>query len=150
MGRRFELRGEARGVRVYDDYGHHPTEIAATLAAARPLAGPGRVIALFQPHLFSRTAYLADEFARALAEADMVVVTEIYPAREEPWPGVTAKWVVDRLTELRPGMPVGWAPQLGDAAVLAAGLARPDDLVLMIGAGDVDTAAPQILERLAS
>ena len=147
-GRRFDLRGESQGVRVYDDYAHHPTEVAATLATARALAGTGRVLAVFQPHLYSRTAYLAHEFASALARADAAVVTEIYPAREEPWPGVTGKLVVDRLTEVRPGMPVGWAPTLEAAAVLAAEQARAGDLVLTLGAGDIETIGPMILERL--
>jgi UDP-N-acetylmuramate--alanine ligase len=147
-GRRFDLRGESQGVRLYDDYAHHPTEVAATLATARALAGSGRVIAVFQPHLYSRTAYLAHEFAIALARADVAVVTEIYPAREEPWPGVTGKLVVDRLTETRPGMPVGWAPTLDAAAVLAAERARAGDLVLTLGAGDIEMIGPMILERL--
>lgn len=147
-GRRFDLRGESRGVRLYDDYAHHPTEVAATLATARALAGTGRVIAVFQPHLYSRTAYLANEFATALSHADTAVVTEIYPAREEPWPGVTGKAIVDRLTEVRPGMPVGWAPTLDGAAVLAAERARAGDLVLTLGAGDIETIGPVILERL--
>ena len=147
-GRRFDLRGESQGVQVYDDYAHHPTEVAATLATARALAGTGRVIAVFQPHLYSRTAYLAHEFASALARADAAVVTEIYPAREEPWPGITGKLVVDRLTEVRPGMPVGWAPTLDAAAMLAAERARAGDLVLTLGAGDIETVGPMILERL--
>jgi UDP-N-acetylmuramate--alanine ligase len=147
-GRRFELRGESGGVRLYDDYAHHPTEIAATLETARELAGAGRVIAVFQPHLYSRTAYLGHEFATTRARADAAVVTEIYPAREDPWPGVTGKLVVDRLTEVRPGMPVGWAPALDDAAVLAAERARAGDLVLTLGAGDIETIGAAILERL--
>lgn len=146
--RRFQLRGEQGGVRVYDDYGHHPTEIAATIAAARPLAGAGRVLAVFQPHLYSRTAHLAREFAVALAAADAAVVTEIYPAREEPWPCVTGKLIVDRLVELRPGMLVGWAPRLEDAGELAAAQARRGDIVLTVGAGDVERVAPRILELL--
>ena len=147
-GRRFALRGESSGVRVYDDYAHHPTEVAATLATTRALAGPGRIVAVFQPHLYSRTAYLAHEFATALAHADVAVVTEIYPAREEPWPGVSGKLIVDRLTEVRPGMPVGWAPALNDAVVLAAERVRAGDIVLTLGAGDVDTIGPAILKRL--
>jgi UDP-N-acetylmuramate--alanine ligase len=135
-------------VRLYDDYAHHPTEVAATLATARALAGTGRVIAVFQPHLYSRTAYLAHEFANALSRADTAVVTEIYPAREEPWSGVTGKAIVDRLTEIRPGMPIGWAPTLDVAAVLAAETARAGDLVLTLGAGDIETIGPVILERL--
>jgi UDP-N-acetylmuramate--alanine ligase len=106
------------------------------------------VIALFQPHLYSRTLYLADELASALAAADRVALTDIYAAREEPMPGVTGKLLVERLAELRPGMTVGWAPALEDAAGLAAELSRPGDLVLTIGAGDVDRAGPMILERL--
>jgi UDP-N-acetylmuramate--alanine ligase len=147
-GRRFELRGEAGAVLVYDDYAHHPTEIAATLAAARALAPRARVVVLFQPHLFSRTVHLAREFATALAGADAAVVTEIYPARERPWPDVSGKLVVDRLAEQRPGMPIGWAPSLGDAAALAASQARAGDVVLTLGAGNVNEAAERILELL--
>jgi UDP-N-acetylmuramate--alanine ligase len=150
VGRRFERRGEAGGVRVYDDYAHHPTEIEATLSAARALAAGGRVVALFQPHLYSRTLHLATELARALARADVAVVTEIYPAREAPWAGVSGKLVVDRLAEARPGMPIGWAPALDDAGRLAVGHARCGDIVLTIGAGNVDTAAEQILAALQS
>ena len=148
-GRRFEARGEAGGVRVFDDYGNHPTEVAATLAAARAVADGGRILVLFQPHLFSRTRHLARELAVALAAADAACLTDVYPAREAPVPGVTGKLVADRLAELRPGMPVGWAPRLEDAAALVAGQARPGDLILTVGAGDVDRAGPLVLERLA-
>jgi len=147
-GRRLEGRGEAGGVRVVDDYAHHPAELAATLAAARELAGRGRVVALFQPHLYSRTLHLAHELAAALSAADAACVTDVYPAREEPIDGVTGKLVSDRLTELRPGMPVGWAPTVGDGAAIAASLARPGDLVLTVGAGDVDAAVSLLLDRL--
>jgi UDP-N-acetylmuramate--alanine ligase len=146
--RRFELHAEVNGIRLYDDYGHHPAEIAATLATARELANGGRVLALFQPHLYSRTLHLTDELAAALARADIACVAEIYPAREEPIPGVSGKLVVDRVSELRPGMRVGWAPALPDAAALIASLARAGDLVLTVGAGDVDSALPLIEERL--
>ena len=146
--RRFNLAAEVNGVRLYDDYGHHPAEIAATLDTARTLANGGRVIALFQPHLFSRTLHLAAELAAALARADIVCVTEIYPAREEPIQGVCGKLVVDRLSEARPGMRVGWTPELPAAAAVVASLARPGDLLLTIGAGDVDSALPLIEERL--
>ena len=146
--RRFELHAEVNGIRLYDDYGHHPAEIAATLATARELANAGRVLALFQPHLYSRTLHLTNELAAALARADIACVAEIYPAREEPIPGVSGKLVVDRLSELRPGMRVGWAPALPDAAALIASLARAGDLVLTVGAGDVDSALPLIEERL--
>lgn len=147
-GRRFQARGEARGVRVVDDYAHHPTEVAATLAAARSIAEGGRVVVLFQPHLFSRTRYLAVEFARALAGADAVVVTDVYPAREEPIPGVTGRLLVERLCEVRPGMAVGWAPSVEVGAELAAALARSGDLLLTVGAGDVERAGPLVLEAL--
>jgi UDP-N-acetylmuramate--alanine ligase len=150
VGRRFEPRGEAGGVRVYDDYGHHPTEIAETLAAARAVANDGRVVALFQPHLYSRTVHLARELAWALAGADAAILLDVYPAREDPWPGVTGKLVVDRLCELRPGMPVGWARRVEDGVVLAAAHARSGDLVLTIGAGDVDAAVPLLLDRLGA
>ena len=149
-GRRQELRGEAGGVRVVDDYGHHPAEVAATLAAVRPLAGDGRVLVLFQPHLYSRTLHLQRELAEALAAADVACVTEIYRAREDPIPGVVGKLVVDRLAEVRSGMPIAWAPALEDAAAIVSGLARRGDLVVTIGAGDVDRAAALILEKLGS
>ena len=147
-GRRFEQRGEAHGVRVFDDYGHHPTEIAATLEAARSAANGGRLLVLFQPHLFSRTQHLAAALARALSAADVVAVTQIYAAREEPVEGVEGKLVVDALASERPGMPVAWMPGLEDAARFVSRRARPGDLVLTIGAGDVERAAPLILEEL--
>jgi UDP-N-acetylmuramate--alanine ligase len=145
-GRRLEQRGEAGGVAVLDSYAHHPAELAADLAAIRPA---GRVLALFQPHLYSRTAHLAYEFARALAAADAVCVTEIYPAREEPIPGVTGRLIVDELARIRPGMRIGWAPQLDDAVSIVSSWARPGDTVLTLGAGDVERAGPLLLEALA-
>jgi UDP-N-acetylmuramate--alanine ligase len=148
-GRRLEPKGEANGVAVLDSYAHHPAELAADLAAVREMAGSGRLLALFQPHLYSRTLHLAHGFAAALAVADAVCVTEIYPAREEPLPGVTGRLIVDELARLRPGMPIGWVPSLDDAAVFLAAGARPGDTVLTLGAGDVDRAAPLILEALA-
>jgi UDP-N-acetylmuramate--alanine ligase len=147
-GRRFELRGEAVGVRVYDDYGHHPSEIAATLAAARSTVDGGRVLVLFQPHLFSRTRHLAHELGAALAAADVVAVTGVYAAREEPFDGVDGKLVVDALAALRPGMPLAWTPSLEQGAQFLSRRARPGDLVLTVGAGDVERAAPLILEEL--
>jgi UDP-N-acetylmuramate--alanine ligase len=143
--RRFEWRGEAGGVRVFDDYGHHPTEVAETVAAARD-ESDGRVLVLFQPHLPSRTRHLARAFGKALAGADAVAVTEIYLAREPPLAGVSGKLVVDALSEARPGMPVGWAPRLEDAARILAAWARRGDLVLTLGAGDVEHAVPLLLE----
>jgi UDP-N-acetylmuramate--alanine ligase len=145
-GRRLEPKGEAGGVTVLDSYAHHPAELAADLAAVRD---GGRLLALFQPHLYSRTLHLAHGFASALAGADAVCVTEIYPAREEALPGVTGRLIVDELARARPGMRIGWAPALEDAAGLVADWARPGDTVLTLGAGDVDRAAPLILEALA-
>jgi UDP-N-acetylmuramate--alanine ligase len=143
-GRRFELRGEAGGVVVYDDYAHHPAEIAATLRAARTLA-EGRVLVLFQPHLFSRTQHLAQEFGRALSAADAVAVADVYPAREQPLEGVTGKLVVDAVRGTR----VAWMPSVDDGARWLARLARPGDVLLTIGAGNVDAAVPRLLEALA-
>jgi UDP-N-acetylmuramate--alanine ligase len=145
-GRRLEPKGEGGGVTVLDSYAHHPAELAADLAAIRD---GGRLLALFQPHLYSRTLHLAYGFAEALAAADAVCVTEIYPAREEPLPGVSGRLIVDELARLRPGMRIGWAAELDDAARLVARWARPGDTVLTLGAGDVDRAAPLILEALA-
>jgi UDP-N-acetylmuramate--alanine ligase len=145
-GRRLEPRGEAGGVTVLDSYAHHPAELAADLAATR---NGGRLLALFQPHLYSRTAHLAHGFAQALAGADAACVTEIYPAREAPVPGVSGRLIVDELAALRPGMRIGWAPSLAEAAGLVAGWARPGDTILTLGAGDVDRAAALILEVLA-
>ena len=147
--RRFELRGEVGGVRVYDDYGHHPREIAATLEAARAAANGGRVLVAFQPHLYSRTRHLAHELGRALAAADAVAVTKVYAAREQPVPGVEGTLVVEELASERPGMPIGWMPELEDAVGFLARRARPGDLVLTIGAGDVERAGPLLLEELA-
>ncbi|HEY1565330.1 MAG TPA: cyanophycin synthetase [Gaiellaceae bacterium] len=145
-GRRLEPKGEAGGVVVLDSYAHHPAELAADLAATRD---GGRLLALFQPHLYSRTLHLAHGFARALAAADAACVTEIYPAREQARPGVSGRLIVDELARVRPGMPIGWAPALEDAVRLVAGWARPGDTILTLGAGDVDLAAPLLLEALA-
>jgi UDP-N-acetylmuramate--alanine ligase len=144
-GRRFELVGEAGGVTVVDDYAHHPSEIEATVAAARERT-LGRVLVLFQPHLYSRTRYLAHDLGAALSTADAACVTEIYKAREQPLPGVDGKLVVDAL---RPGTRAGWAPAVEDGARLVASWARPGDLVLTVGAGDVERAGPLVLEALA-
>jgi UDP-N-acetylmuramate--alanine ligase len=149
VGRRLEDHGEVAGVRLVDDYAHHPAELAATIAAARELTD-GKLVVLFQPHLYTRTLHLGRELGEALAAADAAVVTEIYAAREEPVPGVTAKVLVDRLLDARPGMQVGWAPSLPGAARLAARLARSGGLLLTAGAGDVDTALPLVGEALLS
>jgi UDP-N-acetylmuramate--alanine ligase len=140
--RRLERRGEARGAEVYDDYGHHPAEIAATIAA---LQDGGRLLVLFQPHLYSRTRHLARELAGALAAADSVAVTDIDAAREAPIAGVSGKLVVDALAELRPGMPIAWTPSVEEGARYFAGLIQNGDRVVTIGAGDVDRAAALLL-----
>jgi UDP-N-acetylmuramate--alanine ligase len=138
-GRRLELRGDGP-VRVYDDYAHHPAEIKATVAAVRELGGV-RVLVLFQPHLYSRTRHLAREFALALSAADLVAVTDVYAAREEAVAGVDGKLIVDALTEIRPGMAVGWTPTIEDGVRFVSRRARDGDVVLTMGAGDIDRAA---------
>ena len=143
-GRRFEVVGEQGGVTVVDDYAHHPSEIAATVAAARERTG-GRVLVLFQPHLYSRTRHLAHELGSALSAADAVCVTDIYRAREQPIDGVDGRLVV---AALRPGLRAGWAPRVEDGARIVASWARAGDLVLTVGAGDVDRAGPLVLEAL--
>lgn len=140
--RRFELKGEARGVRVFDDYAHHPTEVRAALAAARSVAGDHKVHVLFQPHLFSRTREFAQEFADALNLADTALVLDIYPAREDPIPGVTSQLIADHLDE------GGRLVAAGDAVALLAASAADGDIVLTAGAGDVTAYGPQIVEAL--
>jgi UDP-N-acetylmuramate--alanine ligase len=146
--RRFQRLGSARGVLVIDDYAHHPTEIRATLAAAR-VAFPGhRVLAAFQPHLYSRTRDFANEFGQALAAADAVFLTEIYPARERPIEGVSSDLIERALRGA--GGALAWR---GDRPVLAEALAsavRQGDVVLTIGAGDITKTGPELLARLAS
>jgi len=145
VGRRFELRGEAGGVRVVDDYGHHPTEVAATLAAARTLGR--RVLVMFQPHRYTRTALLHREFGACFADADRVYVLDIYAAGETPVPGVTARTIVESAEALGQGQVVYVGD--GDAAVAAvAREARPGDLVLTLGAGDVWKLGDRLLARL--
>jgi UDP-N-acetylmuramate--alanine ligase len=144
VGRRFELRGEAGGVRVVDDYAHHPAEIRATLAAARE-SHTGRVVAVFQPHLYSRTRALARELGEALGAADLVIVTEVYAAREDRDPAVSGRHVAEAVpppTERR------FAATLEEAAEVAARESRPGDLVLTLGAGDVTRLGQELLARL--
>ncbi len=148
VGRRFQRVGEAAGVTVYDDYAHNPVKVLAAVRTAREQAEGGRVLVLFQPHLYSRTRHLARELAAALGEADVVCVTAIYPAREEPIPGVTGKLVVDALASSRAGDSVGWTPRLEDGARFMARRAQRGDVVVTVGAGDVDRATSLILERL--
>lgn len=141
--RRFEFKGRAGDVRVYDDYAHHPTEVAAQLRAVRTAAGSGRVIVVFQPHLYSRTKTFSAEFAAALSLADEVVVLDVYGAREEPEPGVTGALIADQVTAS-----VHYEPAFDVAAPLVAGLAKPGDLVVTMGAGDVTQLGPEILAEL--
>jgi UDP-N-acetylmuramate--alanine ligase len=144
--RRFELKGEAAGVRVVDDYSHHPTEVEAALRSARSVVGTGNVIAVFQPHLFSRTRIFAADFGAALGLADRVAVLDVYAAREDPEPGVTGELITAQVP--RPAEDVAFCPTPADAIIAVVGWARPGDLVLTIGAGDITALGPQLLTAL--
>ncbi len=146
--RRFEDKGAAAGVRVVDDYAHHPTEVRAVLKAARAVVGEGRVLAVFQPHLFSRTRIFAEDFGAALSLADEVVVLDVYAAREDPEPGVTGE-LVARAVRL-PEDQVAYRASASDAVEEVVRRAQKGDLVMTIGAGDVTTLGPVILEALRS
>jgi UDP-N-acetylmuramate--alanine ligase len=144
--RRFQLLGEAAGALVVDDYAHHPTEVRATIEAARAAAPERRLIVAFQPHLFSRTRDLAREFADALVEADVVYLLDVYPSREQPIAGVTSALIVDAMRAL--GRPPAWT---GSRTALSAALApnvRAGDLVVTMGAGDVTRCGPELLASL--
>jgi UDP-N-acetylmuramate--alanine ligase len=144
--RRFQRVGEENGVVVLDDYAHHPTEIAATLAAARASFPKRRIVVAFQPHLYSRTRDFAGDFARALAGADVLYLTEIYAAREKPIDGVTADLIVNAM-----GADRGKLAWRGDRAGLAdalAGAVRDGDVVITMGAGDITKTAAELLARL--
>jgi UDP-N-acetylmuramate--alanine ligase len=144
--RRFQLKGEVDGVRVVDSYAHHPTEIAADLETARQAAPGGRVVAVFQPHLFSRTRQLGADMGRALAAADITVVMDIYAAREDPQPGITSHIVAHAALEA--GGLVRMEHSWSEVPAAIARMARPGDLVLTMGAGDVTLLGPEILEAL--
>ncbi|SEK92775.1 UDP-N-acetylmuramate--L-alanine ligase [Streptacidiphilus jiangxiensis] len=144
--RRLQLKGESAGVQVIDSYAHHPTEIAADLQAIREAAGEGRVVVVFQPHLFSRTRELGLEMGQALALADQVVVLDIYPAREDPIPGITSEIVIEAARAA--GTDVQGAHSLAAVPEIVAGMSKPGDLVLTMGAGDVTFLGPEILSRL--
>ncbi|HET7328381.1 MAG TPA: UDP-N-acetylmuramate--L-alanine ligase [Nocardioidaceae bacterium] len=144
--RRMELKGEAGGVRVYDSYAHHPTEIAGDLRAARALAGGGRVVTCFQPHMFSRTKIFAAAMGEALGLADRVVVMDVYPAREDPLPGVDGGLVAARVP--LPAAAVRFEPDGAAVPARLAALAEPGDVVLTLGAGDVTRVGPQVLSLL--
>lgn len=149
--RRFEFRGRAAGVAVYDDYAHHPSKVAAQLRAARQVVdgqadGRGRVVVAFQPHLYSRTRDFAAEFAEALGLADEVVVLDVYGAREDPQPGVSGALIADAVP--LPAERVRFVPRWEDVPAVVAGIAAAGDLVITMGAGDVTVLAPEILLEL--
>jgi len=144
VDRRFQVRGEAAGLTVVDDYGHHPTEIRATLETLRRYAGARRTVVLFQPHRFTRTQALWDEFCRAFHLADVLLVSDIYPASESPIPGVTAEALVEALVE-KGHRHASYAGPLAAATQRLVAEARPDDVVLTLGAGSVWTAGEELL-----
>ncbi|AZM49381.1 UDP-N-acetylmuramate--L-alanine ligase [Streptomyces sp. WAC 06738] len=152
VGRRLQPKGTAGGVRVVDTYAHHPTEMSADLEAVRAAADDGhggrsgRILVVFQPHLFSRTRELGTEMGQALALADASLVLGIYPAREDPIPGVTSDIIIDAARAQ--GADVTFAPDMAAVPGLVAGMAKPGDLVLTMGAGDVTELGPRILSRL--
>lgn len=145
--RRFELHGVRRGVSVYDDFAHHPTEVAAALSAARSVVGAGKLITVFQPHLYSRTRLMHKEFAEALALSDQVVVMDIYAAREDPEPGVTGQLVSDSFAD---ASKVHYVPNWDDVPAVAASLANEGDFIVTMGCGDVYRMVPQLLSALES
>ena len=144
--RRFELHGVVRGVSVYDDYAHHPTEVAAALSAARTVVGEGRIIAVHQPHLYSRTQLMAGDFANVYESlADQTVVLDVYGAREDPVPGVTGALVSERFTD---ASKVAFLPDWQEASDYAASIAREGDIIMTLSCGDVYRIVPQLLASL--
>ena len=142
-GRRFELKATVHGIRVIDDYGHHPTEIDVTLTAAKRYAGDGRVLVVFQPHRYSRTKAFMNEFARALSIADEVVLLEIYAASEAPITGITSETIATQMDHGR------FIPNFLDASDWVIDNAKPGDVIITLGAGDVNSLAPIISAGLA-
>jgi UDP-N-acetylmuramate--alanine ligase len=147
--RRYERRGEVAGIRLVDDYAHHPSELAATLAAARGEAAPGRLLACFQPHMPWRTRMFAEGFAEALRLADAACVCDVYVARGATDPAVTGELVVESALRQDADFPIAWTPGYDDAAAWIVSTARPGDLVLTLGAGPVDSVLELVRERLA-
>ena len=147
VARRFERKGTAAGVTVVDDYAHLPTEVRAALAAGAS-GGYERVVAVFQPHRYSRTQALWEEFGACFGDADLLVLTDIYPAGEEPRPGVTGRLLVDSTLAADPGRSLLWAPTLDDVVEQLVDVLAPGDLLMTVGAGDVTTVGPRVLERL--
>src|SRR5664280_2377700 len=148
VDRRFQLIGSASGVTVIDDYGHHPTEIRATLAAARQ-CGFGKVHVIFQPHRYTRTQMLLEEFSTAFRDADSVIVLDIYPASEPPIPGITGELLANRIREIG-GQEALYIPSFADAVRLATSAAGAGDMILTLGAGSISQLGPQLLEELES
>ena len=148
VDRRFQVRGEVRGVTVVDDYGHHPTEVLATLSAARE-ATRGRVLVLFQPHRYTRTRDLMQKFAEAFGGAERVEIVDIYAASEEPIAGITAEVLVAAIGRERGDVAVQYASSIKEAVRRLAAEARAGDLVMTLGAGSVSAAAPLLLQALA-
>ena len=149
--RRFEYKGRAAGVSVYDDYAHHPTEVAAQLTAARSMVQEtgGRLVVVFQPHLYSRTLTFATEFAQALSAADVAVVLDVYGAREDPMPGVSGELIARQIDDRGTGVPaVHYLPSLAAVPAAVGALVRPGDLLITMGAGDVTMLGPQLLNHL--
>jgi len=146
VDRRFQVRGEAQGVLVIDDYGHHPTEIRVTLEVLRRRAGERRTVVLFQPHRFTRTRALWDEFCRAFHQADVLLLTDVYPASEEEIPGITAEALARAVGE-HGHRHAAWAGDLKSATERLCAEARPGDVVLTLGAGSVWTAGEELLRR---
>ena len=143
--RRFELHGQERGVSVYDDFAHHPTEVQAALNGARAVVGSGKLITVFQPHLYSRTRLFAKEFAQVLAESDEVVLLDIYAAREDPEPGVTGELILNNFSDQSK---IHYAPNWEEASAKAASLADSGDFIVTMGCGDVYRMVPQLLQAL--
>ena len=148
VARRFERKGSAAGVSVVDDYAHLPTEVRAALAAGAS-GGYRRVVAVFQTHRYSRTQALWEEFGDSFADADLLVLTDIYAAGEEPRPGVTAKLLVDATLDRHPRRALAWMPTLDDVVSYLSGVLSSGDLLMTIGAGDVTAVGPRVLDRLA-
>ncbi|GAA5033069.1 UDP-N-acetylmuramate--L-alanine ligase [Terrabacter aeriphilus] len=147
--RRFEPKGEAGGVVVVDDYAHNAGKVAAVVETAKDLVGDaGRLVVVFQPHLYSRTRDFAVELGAGLSPADVVVVMDVYAAREDPEPGVSGRLVADAVLAARPEVDVRYVPSWSEVAPVVAGIARPGDLVLTVGAGDVTMVGPEILRLL--
>ncbi|MFF7142095.1 UDP-N-acetylmuramate--L-alanine ligase [Streptomyces nodosus] len=145
--RRLQLMGQAAGVQVVDSYAHHPTEMTADLEAMRAAAGDSRILVVFQPHLFSRTQELGKEMGQALALADASAVLDVYPAREDPIPGITSELIIEAARAA--GAEVQAVHDKAEIPEVVAGMAKPGDLVLTMGAGDVTDLGPRILDRLA-